>query len=549
MKYNRLSFLSVLVVMGVMPNVSDAAIRVGNHSRNNAQGYQQVNEQRYQQQNPVAGTNSATVDMLPSQQMDAQAASGDVKSAVEDTKMDSCKMIYPNGTFEWARPTIGMGAGGAQTCTSVVELRVLGQAEDGGDLVVARANLAAGDNFNCNIDSFPEATWLPEVEKVSFPADTQPTIEDVKRVMDEEQKQNAVVKIIGGALLGGLGGNIAGKNEVGKDSMLGGGKDKIISTVVGTVGGAGLMAASTYSGKVAGDMIMSAGVNAAAGAVMGNIVAEGESKMRIEKCNVGGVEQTCLWGFIEEKGNPVEEAYVLTTNIYEFKVRNNEGKYENKNLTGGTVDGYPESRNVNGKPRKWTLEDVFHDKFEKVTTRLYCIDKQGAMKLDTAAGDCADDNKRYAKILGAHEVKKRIQAMAVGIKDKPFGYKSFEDLQNDNKSPKFVGRTSSGEQTDLPEGLKDLSWSNFKPLEVDSSDGGVIDMSNKARLGGTLTGAGIGGGVGAFTAYQGAQSEIDERWVAAVREYKDLLQKFYCGTGTRFLSFYNDTVVIPKPNN
>ncbi|MDW2995809.1 MAG: hypothetical protein R8M71_02500 [Alphaproteobacteria bacterium] len=549
MKYNRLSFLSVLVAMGVMPNVSDAAIRVGNHSRNNAQGYQQVNEQRYQQQNPVAGTNSATVDMLPSQQMDAQAASGDIKSAVEDTKMDSCKMIYPNGTFEWARPTIGMGAGGAQTCTSVVELRVLGQAEDGGDLVVARANLAAGDSFNCNIDSFPDATLLPEVEKVSFPADTQPTIEDVKRVMDEEQKQNAVVKIIGGALLGGLGGNIAGKNEVGKDSMLGGGKDKIISTVVGTVGGAGLMAASTYSGKVAGDMIMSAGVNAAAGAVMGNIVADGESKMRIEKCNVGGVEQTCLWGFIEETGTTaVENAYVSTTNIYDFKVCEDGKKCENKNLTGATVVGYEGPRLVNGKSRKWTLEDVFHDKFEKVTTRLYCIDKHGAMKLEADAEECADDNKRYAKISGAKEVKKRIQAMAVGIKDKPFGYKSFEDLQKDNENPEFVGRTSSGEVTDLP---KDLSqnWSNFKPLEVDSSDGGVIDMTNKARLGGTLTGAGIGGGVGAFTAYQGAQSEIDERWVAAVREYKDLLQKFYCGTGTRFLSFYNDTVVIPRPNN
>ena len=548
MKYNRLSFLSVLVAMGVMPNVSDAAIRVGNHSRNNAQGYQQVNEQRYQQQNPVAGTNSATVDMLPSQQMDAQAASGDIKSAVEDTKMDSCKMIYPNGTFEWTRPTIGMGAGGAQTCTSVVELRVLGQAEDGGDLVVARANLAAGDSFNCNIDSFPDATLLPEVEKVSFPADTQPTIEDVKRVMDEEQKQNAVVKIIGGALLGGLGGNIAGKNEVGKDSMLGGGKDKIISTVVGTVGGAGLMAASTYSGKVAGDMIMSAGVNAAAGAVMGNIVADGESKMRIEKCNVGGVEQKCLWGFIEETDDVVGKTYVSTTNIYDFKVCDGDNKCANKNLTGGAVDGYPATRVVNGKTRKWTLEDVYRDGFEKVTTTLYCIDKQGKMKLASDTEECADDKNRYAEISGAKAVKKRIQAMAVGIKDKPFGYKSFDDLQNDNASPTFVGRTSSGEQTDLPKGLN-ASWSNFKPLEIDSSDGGVIDMSNKARLGGTLTGAGIGGGVGAFTAYQGAQSEIDERWVAAVREYKDLLQKFYCGTGTRFLSFYNDTVVIPKPNN
>ena len=70
-------------------------------------------------------------------------------------------------------------------------------------------------------------------------------------------------------------------------------------------------------------------------------------------------------------------------------------------------------------------------------------------------------------------------------------------------------------------------------------------MGNVAK---TLTGAGIGGAAGAYTAYQGAQSEIDERWVAAVREYKDSLQKFYCGTGQRFLSFYNDATVIPRQN-
>jgi hypothetical protein len=85
-------------------------------------------------------------------------------------------------------------------------------------------------------------------------------------------------------------------------------------------------------------------------------------------------------------------------------------------------------------------------------------------------------------------------------------------------------------------------------MYVSAESGGVIDLDNKARMKGTLTGAGIGGAAGAFTAYQGTQSEIDERWVTAVRAYKDSLQKFYCGTGQRFLSFYNDMTVIPNQN-
>ena len=176
MKYNRLSFLSVLIAMGVMPNVADAAIRVGNLSRSNAQGYQQVNAQRYQQQQPTV-TEQAPVELpinVTNQQLANQIISGDANAAVTVEQLGRCKMIYPNGTFEWARPTIGMGAGGAPTCTSVVELRVLGQAENGGDLVVARANLAAGDSFECNISNFPNGTLLADAENVIFPADTQP---------------------------------------------------------------------------------------------------------------------------------------------------------------------------------------------------------------------------------------------------------------------------------------------------------------------------------------------------------------------------------------
>ena len=64
-------------------------------------------------------------------------------------------------------------------------------------------------------------------------------------------------------------------------------------------------------------------------------------------------------------------------------------------------------------------------------------------------------------------------------------------------------------------------------MYVDSEDGGIIDLGNKARLKATLTGAGIGGAMGAFVGYQGAQSDIETRWLSEVRAYKDSLQKGY----------------------
>ena len=548
MKYNRLSFLSVLVALGTMPGVSDAAIRVGNVTRSNAQGYQQVNEQRYQQVTPDA--QMAPVELpinVTNQQLAQQIQSGDANAPVTMSQLDSCKMIYPNGTFEWARPTIGMGAGGAPTCTSVVELRVIGQGLNGGDLVVARANLAAGDSFECNISNFPEMTLMTEAENVEFPADKQPTVEDVKKIMDEEQKQNAALKIIGGVVLGGLAGNVAGKNEAGKDGILGGGKDKITSTVAGALSGGGLMAASTYSGKVAGDMILSTGVNAAAGAVMGNMAASGDSVMRIERCIVGGNETSCLWGYLEETQTMGDEetAYVSTTDIRDFRICEPGQKCKSADLTSVVVDDY-KTINNSKTGAAYTLPEILNEQFNKVKDK-YCLGQEGKMVKEGNGGCQGSNTIRYARLSSASYVTKRVPAMLTGVEDKGFGYKSsdWNDVKKLYGTNEIVGRGGNGDVTTLSAGA---NIENFKPMYRDAADGGIIDMSNKARLKGTLTGAGVGGAAGAFTAYQGAQSEIDERWVSAVREYKDSLQKFYCGTGTRFLSFYNDITVIPKQN-
>ena len=98
-----------------------------------------------------------------------------------------------------------------------------------------------------------------------------------------------------------------------------------------------------------------------------------------------------------------------------------------------------------------------------------------------------------------------------------------------------------------PYGCKDNDYQikDFTAAKVDAEDGGVIDFSNKARLGTTLKGAGIGGALGGFAGYQGAQADIEERLNQALREYSASLEKIYCGTGKKFLGFYNDDVIIP----
>ena len=162
--------------------------------------------------------------------------------------------------------------------------------------------------------------------------------------------------------------------------------------------------------------------------------------------------------------------------------------------------------------------------------------------------DCADGTI-YIKLYSANEVEKSTPAMIADIEDTAFGYKKedWETVKNKCDPKKIVGRTGAGKATRLAksdDGSKP-DCNNFRPTYIDADDGDIIDMGNKARLTGTLTGAGVGAGAGAFSAYQGAQTEIDQRWVTAVREYKDSLQKIYCATGTKFLTTYNQNAIVP----
>ena len=590
---------SVLFLLGggaltLMPQSSTAAVKIGNLSRaNKAQAYQQVNESRYQadlasQQAAAAAAAAAVPQELPiavsNSELAEQIQSGQSDVSVE--QLNKCSMIYPNGEFAWAKPTAGRGTGGATTCVAVVEMRAAQAGPNGEDLVVARANLAAGDSVNCNISAFPQHTWLPDAANVEFPADAEPTKEDVIAVMNEEQKQHAGLKILAGGLAMAVAGNAMGKNDVGKDGVFGTSKSKLKSTAIAALGGAGVMAASSFGGKVAGDMIMSAGVNAAAGALVGNMSGKGDSVLRVEKCVIEGKEQNCVYGVIEEQGEDFEKGdgniYVNLSNPNSFmlcsesKVEDDSPKTQ-KCKTVNVASGSPKLINqettdcgkIDSTDKTCTWDNYVENGFKGVNSDYkYCymvpednsgtnVDKQ--MILQTGLS-CGEEVPVYILLDSAKKQGIRYNAMLAGVDDKAFGWKKkdFEDIMYKNYGKNLVyKRDASGKAEDGDESwkLEDLNGTSdlggnkmykFVPITIDAADGGLIDLDNKARAKSTLVGAGAGAGLGAFTAYQGAQSDIEERFVAAQREYKDSLTKFYCITGKRFLMTYNEMVTIPN---
>lgn len=551
MKFNYY-LLSMLYALCSVP--ADAGVRVGNASRSYASGYQQVNAQREQAamaaQTPVATTASADAETnLPVRVANADLAQklsrGETDSRTNVAQLESCSMIYPNGEFAWDTPTVGLGTGGAQTCVAVVELRGANMGANGTDAVFARANLAAGDSFKCNISEFPEDSYTVDAGNVVFPADAAPTKEDVVRVMNDEQKQNAGLKIAAGTIVAAVAGNIAGKNEIGQEGLFGTGKHKTQSTVVGGLTGAALMTANTYGGKVAGDTVLSAGVNAAAGGMVGNIMASGDSVLRIEDCKINGVSNSCLWGMIVSS-EPLtnKNAYYDVSDDKDTTIvcDTNDKNCVTQELISIRLAEYPDIE----------LEEAAQQKFLKVTSNpdaQFYYDPT----TKTVSKNSSSSSVIYAKIASAGIPGRQIAAMIPDVHDKTFGMKKsdWRKWKSAHKTAKIYGRTARGEAYDLPEetdkdGKKvQYSIDDFYPVMLDASDGGIIDLGNKARLKSTLIGAGAGGALGAFSGYQGAQDDIENRWTAAVREYKDSLQKIYCVTGTRFLGYYNEDVVIP----
>lgn len=574
-----------------LPYASDAGIRVGNSSRSNAQGYQQVNTSRAQNSaqstsaaiavSPTTygpanmysqNTNTGTVQTLPT---GTAAETGAITQNSQD-RQAYCQSLYPYGEFTWGRPNIGSRAGGEETCVAVIEMRAANAAPDNSDLTFVRAYLAAGDSVRCNISDFPDTSYLPVPDDFFVPADKEPTIDDVKAQMNKEQKQNAGLKIATTALITGLAGNFMAESEPGSDSMLGFGKKKMIATAEALAGGAALGAASAYSGKVGGDMIMSAGMNMMAGAIVGNMGATGGEDLLIQECKKSGESKNsgwCLVGYIEQQeelsnGN----SYVNITDYtdtYFCKTEGDDSNKQDKNcqyvrLSESSIVLKAYGDNAADSVKKsatdmGVLKYAEQDKYSLVEdkNKNFCISKDETMKSASDPNSECKDDRRFVKLDGGKKVSQTIPA-AVYFDEKPRGNatKNYTKFSTDTK-PLVFGRAAGGDLISLTisemggkprndDGsfyFKDVQ-NNFTAASVGADEGDLIDINSRARAKATGIGAGMGGAMGAFTAYQGATSEIEERWLSEVRAYKDSLSKFYCMTGGKFLSRYNDYVVI-----
>lgn len=564
-------YYSLLAALVSVSGDAFAGIRISNKSRN-----QYVSEMTYQaQQAQIASAEAARIANMPTelpvpvadQDVSNKLLAGQTDATVSMEQLDRCSMIFPNGEFLWARPMIGVNAGGPATCVAVVEMRTVEKNKEGRENVIARAYLAAGDSVRCNISSFPESSYSTENFEVEVPANQEPTIEEVIKIMNEEQKQNAGLKIAAGALVGALAGNVVGKSAPGSDNLLGTNDEKVKGSVVGALAGAGVMAGNAYAGKVAGDTILSAGVNAAAGGVMGNIVASGDEVIRIEKCEIDrgkdNVETTtCLWGVVQEVAEWKEDekpvaAFVSAQNTSSKIVCANKNAQPAEGpdywdcigtrLQDGALKGYDYSANQNKLTKgNKTLEEIKRDGWDKARgVQFYCKDPRGNLKKTTDMNSC-EIAQLYVMFEDIpNKITSEIPAMIVGVTDTTFGYKSkdWEKLKGQLSNREIVKR--AGIKGTAIDKLDGKSLENFRPVYLSASSGGIIDLDNKARMKSTMIGAGAGGALGAFTAYQGAQTDVENRWAAEVRAYKDSLQKIYCGTGKRFLTFYNDVVGIP----
>lgn len=537
-------FSAILACVSTMP--VDAAVKTKNSNRSYAGAYQQLNSM-YGQQGYATETTTAAVANLPVMVTDEKLANSIVNNEVgapSVSDLEACSMIYANGDFKWGTPEYGINRD--PQCIAVVELR-----DANTNAVLASTTVGAGQSIKCNIDSFPGGSYnMSALSRVELPADTAPTMEDVVAVMNEEQKQNAGLKIAAGAIIAGVAGNLLAKQDTSKtgDSKipLGTGKTQLLDTAVGAATGAGIMAASSYTGKVAGDTIKSTAVNAASGMLIGNMMAGangGDSVITTTKCSVNGIEHDCVVGNYETYGEEIrskdDEFYIVKPDGSGLRRCDNNYvctvKTEIKRI-GNIV--------IKTERRPKTLDE--YKKNEDVANIIRWVPSESGA-VNTFEQDTSQAGKKdemYFQIVSAKEIKNTEHAYAVFENtklNKIFGYQNWDELKS--KNPKIYKRYVGGGVSDLIENEDALN--NFKPSFRDADDSALIDLSNQARAKGTIVGTAAGGALGGFAGYQGAQTEVSERWVSALREYEDSLSNFVCTTGARFLSKYNDYADIP----
>ena len=540
-------FSAILACVSAMP--ADAAVKAKNSNRSYANAYQQVNAMRYSQEfadaTAINATTASATNNLPVAVDDtnlANAIANNESDAPNISKLESCAMIYPNGVFKWTNPGSGRLANSAAQCVAVIELRNANSNE-----VLATTTLAAGDSMKCNIDYFPRSGYnMTALSQIELPADEAPTLKDVETVMNAEQKQNAGLKIVAAALVSGVAGNILAPKEAGaKDSKipLGTGKTQLGVTALSAAAGAGVMAASTYSGKVTGDTIKSTAVNAASGMVIGNMLAGtsgGGGVLATTKCSTefkgNKTEYDCIRGNFTQRGNSItvtdDDFYIITLNGNLRHCKKPDNKFECTVESKQLMDIKIESKNGNNK----ALADIKDSDYENMVRYKPSEDEKDIFeKLNYQ--DYSADTVFY-KIASANEVSQTKHAYALfdsGTLDTKADWASLKN------QAKLYSRNQDGTVGD-PITIKN---GEFTPAMRDADSGGLVDLSNKARTKGTVAGTAVGGALGGIAGYSGAKDEVSQRYLAAKTEYEDSLSNFVCLTGGRYLSKYNDTVEIP----
>ena len=543
-------FSVILACVATMPG--DAAVKTNNASRSYAGAYQQVNNVRAQQEylNSVNGA-AAQLPVTVDDENLARSIVNNESGAPGVSQLQACAMIYPNGNFKWGVPEYGINKD--PQCLAVVELR-----DANSNTILAYTTVAAGQSIKCNIDNFPSGSYnMSALSKIELPADEAPTMEDVIAVMNEEQKQNAGLKIAAGAIIAGVAGNLLSQKDASNTNdkiPLGTGKSQLIGTAAGVAAGAGIMAASSYTGKVAGDTIKSTAVNAASGMLIGNMMAGAngsDSVIATVKCSMESGKSTqeydCIVGNYQEYGDAIGDKedgsfYIIKPDKSDLRLcsTNTDGAIEctqeNKKVDNITLAAAPGSAE----------DSIPWDKRNDKQQGIYRYNKGDGDIFAVFNGKTDQDQKTYYRIKTASKIENTIRAYAVfksGTLRKPLGYTEDDwtkDLisKTDGIFERYNGGAVGGK-------IEEADAKNFKPSSRDAEDGALIDLSNQARAKATIAGAAVGGAGGGLAGYTGAKNEVTERWLSAQREYEDSLTNVVCTTGARYLSQYNDYAEIP----
>lgn len=543
-------FSAVLAcVAGVPVSAFSASWVDARTQRSYANAYNQVETVRNQQEYletvvaqdiPVVQTASATQTLpveVEDKNLAARILQGD-PTAPSIADLERCAMTDIRGVFKWGIPKSGARKNSKPQCVAVVNLI------DSSQQVLATTTVATGDAITCNIDEFPEEGYTPALATVELPADAAPTLKDVEKVLNKEQKQNAGIKIAAAAIVGGLAGNMLGPKKNGDEKLLGTGKMQLATTAAGVAGAAGIMAASSYSGKVVGDTIKSTAISATAGMMAGNMAAGlmgSNSVMATTTCTVqeNGVssEHDCVIGryYIKGDGLNTEENNWWTDKnagtVYKCNKNNADCKVEHIQIINITLE--------DNQAKK--LDEYDQNDYVEIEKSAQCINSSDK-KMEKC--DSGSEEKRFYLIHDATTTKKSEPGYAVfsNLPHKAFGYKISDWDKLKTQNPTYYRRSTN---TGIASNREDSDKVEFVPSARSAQDGSIIDLSNEARAKGTLIGTAAGGALGGFTGYQGAQNEITERWLAAMAEYEGYLSNFSCVTGDRFLYIYNGYAGIP----